>query len=139
MHPLDARAMIIRPLAAADGAQFRRLRLEALERHPEAFWESHAEFLRDDAAAVAARLADMAPPAAIFGAFVDEALVGSIGFAVEPRTKVRHKGRIWGVYVTAEQRRRGVAQCAEFEVCYSNWIALRANFKFKKHTRINLF
>ncbi len=44
--------MIIRPLAAADAAEFRELRLEALERHPEAFWESHAEAARLDVATV---------------------------------------------------------------------------------------
>jgi ribosomal protein S18 acetylase RimI-like enzyme len=102
--------MIIRPLAAADAAAYRHLRLEALRRHPEAFWESHAEFSRDDVAAVAERLAALATPEAIFGAFVDAALVGSIGFGVERRLKVRHKGVIWGVYVTAAARGRGIAR-----------------------------
>jgi RimJ/RimL family protein N-acetyltransferase len=102
--------MIIRPLAAADAAAYRHLRLEALERHPEAFWESHAEFSRDDVATVARRLAAVTVPEAIFGAFVDAALVGSIGFGVERRIKVLHKGVIWGVYVTAAARGRGIAR-----------------------------
>jgi hypothetical protein len=103
--------MIIRPLAAADAAEFRRLRLEALERHPEAFRESHAEAARLDVAAVAARLAAMVPPDAVFGVFTDDAMVGLTGFAVEPRAKVRHKGRVWGVYVTAAARGGACRPC----------------------------
>jgi RimJ/RimL family protein N-acetyltransferase len=102
--------MIIRPLAAAAAAAYRHLRLEALQRHPEAFWESHEEFSRDDVAAVAERLAALAPPETIFGAFADAALVGSIGIGVERRLKVQHKGVIWGVYVTQAQRGRGIAR-----------------------------
>jgi ribosomal protein S18 acetylase RimI-like enzyme len=108
--PLERRPMIIRPLAAADGASYRHLRLEALERHPQAFWEGHAELSRDNVATVAERLAALAPPEAIFGAFVDAALVGSIGLGVERRAKVRHKGVIWGVYVTQAARRNGIAR-----------------------------
>ncbi|MFT8243023.1 GNAT family N-acetyltransferase [Roseomonas sp. BN140053] len=98
----------IRALVAADGAAFRRLRLEGLALHPEAFGESHAEAAMQDEAAFAARLRDTAWPDAVFGAFDGSALVGLAGFVVTKREKARHKGQLWGVYVAADQRRQGV-------------------------------
>jgi ribosomal protein S18 acetylase RimI-like enzyme len=44
------------------------------------------------------------------GAFDRDILVGTATFKREPGLKERHKGRIYGVYVTPAQRRKGVGR-----------------------------
>ena len=46
----------------------------------------------------------------VMGAFDDEAFVGFARFVQEPGKKERHKGHVYGVYVTASHRGRGVAK-----------------------------
>jgi ribosomal protein S18 acetylase RimI-like enzyme len=43
------------------------------------------------------------------GGFDHDALVGMAMFVREPGLKERHKGHIYGVYVTAAHRHRGLA------------------------------
>jgi ribosomal protein S18 acetylase RimI-like enzyme len=45
----------------------------------------------------------------IWGAFVDEALVGCIGFRESGSVKTRHKGIVWGMYVQPAHCGRGIA------------------------------
>jgi ribosomal protein S18 acetylase RimI-like enzyme len=85
---------------------FRELRLEALERHPCAFAAAHDEELGQSAADVAERLAHQA----VFGGFVENGLVGLAGFATPAPAKKRHKGLLWGVYVRAGVRGRGLGR-----------------------------
>jgi ribosomal protein S18 acetylase RimI-like enzyme len=91
----------VRILGPEDAAAFRGLRLEALERHPCAFAAAHDEESGQSAAEIAERLARQA----VFGGFVDGALVGVAGFAAPALAKKMHKGVLWGVYVS--ERRRG--------------------------------
>jgi len=37
-------------------------------------------------------------------------LIGNIGFRREPQIKSRHKGTIWGVYLTPAYRGKGIAK-----------------------------
>ena len=46
----------------------------------------------------------------VVGAFADELLIGMAGFYREHQLKTRHKGAIWGVYVTPAYRGRGFAR-----------------------------
>ncbi len=48
------------------------------------------------------------PPDMVFGAFDGTTLIGVAGFLVEKGIKVRHKGPMWGVYVSAAWRGRAV-------------------------------
>jgi RimJ/RimL family protein N-acetyltransferase len=45
----------------------------------------------------------------VFGAFSD-GLVGIVGFFRRPEMKIRHKGTIWGMYVTPEARGMGLGK-----------------------------
>lgn len=92
--------LVIRLLSPADAAEFRRVRLEALLRHPEAFGASHAETVQRDEAHFAATLADNA----VFGAELDGRLVGTAAFSRQQAEKARHKALMWAVYVDAGQR-----------------------------------
>lgn len=100
--------LLLRALSSADAAEFRRHRLDGLERHPEAFGESLADATARDDAGYAARIAAMVPPDLILGAFAGDRLVGCTGFRVRPGAKKCHKGEAWGVYVAPEYRGRRV-------------------------------
>jgi ribosomal protein S18 acetylase RimI-like enzyme len=96
----------VKILGPEDAGAFRALRLEALERHPCAFAAAHEEESGQSAADVAARLASQA----VFGSFVDRALVGVAGFATPALAKKRHKGLLWGVYVGERLRGHGLGR-----------------------------
>ena len=70
----------------SDLPAYRVIRLEALQRHPEAFLSAY----EDEAAEALDTYKRMiaAPPSATFGCFVDDALVGIAGLIVSPRAKL---------------------------------------------------
>lgn len=102
----------IRPLRSDDGAQYRELRLTALRLQPEAFGSSFEEESLLDEGAFAERLAD----GRTFGAWSGEQLVGCAGLALREKTKLRHKGHLWGMFVRPEVRGRGLGKCLLREV-----------------------
>jgi ribosomal protein S18 acetylase RimI-like enzyme len=116
-HPVaigseDSMRFDLRMLGPEHADAFRALRLEALERHPCAFAAAHDEESGQSAADVAERLAAQA----VFGGFVDDALVGVAGFATPALAKKRHKGLLWGVYVRAPVRGRGLGRALVAQV-----------------------
>jgi ribosomal protein S18 acetylase RimI-like enzyme len=102
--------MEIRILTAEDANQWWRLRLEALERDPQAFSASTDQHQRLSLDDVRNRLGAGAQDSFVVGALQDGRLEGTAGFYRETGPKTRHKGRIWGVYVTPEKRRGGIGR-----------------------------
>ena len=102
----DNPAPQIRRLETPDAALYRDIRLEALQRNPEAFGSTfefeHAQPLSWFEAALG--------HAAIFGGFVDGALAGMAGFAAEESAKRAHKALLWGMYVRAAGRNLGLGK-----------------------------
>ncbi len=91
----------IRNLTTQDAAQFRELRLRALQEYPEAFGSSFEEeqtvTLEQTINVFSAR---QAPQNFVAGAFQEDGtLVGTIGFFQQSKRKLQHKGMIWGMYV----------------------------------------
>jgi ribosomal protein S18 acetylase RimI-like enzyme len=104
--------MEIRRLTGADVAAFRAVRSRALHEVPEAFNASADDFdARSDADIALMVGDDQTPPGnLVLGAFLDGQLVGLAGLRREMRTNVRHKAKLWTMYVAPEARGRGVGQ-----------------------------
>jgi len=102
--------MEIRLLTADDASEWLRLRLEALTNDPEAFSSSVEEHHALTPEGVRVRLGSSAEDSFVVGAFREGKLVGTVGFFRDKGHKNRHKGRVWGVYVTSKERGAGVAK-----------------------------
>ena len=102
--------MEIRFLTRDDANEWWRLRLEALQGDPAAFSssvEEHQALTQED---VRRRLGSEGGNFFVVGAFDDGRLQGMAGFHREQGPKTRHKGRVWGVYVTPGRRREGIGR-----------------------------
>lgn len=101
---------LIRPLTAADAADYRPLRLQALRDHPEAFGASYEDEVARSLEMTARRL-DGGPLNRVFGTFAGDDLLGTAGFIVPDRSaKSRHKGLLVGVHVAPAHRGRALGR-----------------------------
>jgi len=99
----------IRALTAADAEEYRRVRLESLRLHPEAFGASFEETAALDRAQIVERLST--PGLTRFGAFDEHgSLVGHVGLQIRSGAKERHKAALFSMYVDAAYRGTGLAQ-----------------------------
>lgn len=110
MSAAAAGQVTLRPLGPADVDAYRTLRGRGLAQHPDAFTSSADEEAGMSDEALARRLAgDPARPHdVVLGAFDGGTLVGLCGLDVDMRSKVRHKGHVFGMYVPAERSGGGV-------------------------------
>lgn len=102
--------MEIRFLTPDDAAEYSRLRLEMLQREPQAFSSSPEEHHSLSMAERRRRIGSAAEDQFIVGAFEDGRMFGAAGFHREKGPKTRHKGRVWGVYLAPEKRGQGLAR-----------------------------
>lgn len=97
--------LVIRRLGPADAEAYREIRLEGLERHPEAFgstYEDEAKLSLDD---FVRRVTEVPT----FAAERDGRLLGLVGLARESGVKRRHRGTLVRMYVRPEARGSGAA------------------------------
>ena len=97
---------IVRRLTAEDAEDFLALRLEGLSRHPEAFGADSAGDIALGMEEWRRRLTDNP----VFGGFRHDRLAAAAGMYRESREKMRHKGVLWGVYVTETARGVGLGR-----------------------------
>jgi len=98
--------MWIEQLDASHALDYRALMLEAYDLHPQAFTSSVRERAKMPLSWWEARLTSQLD--VVLGAFEDGRLAGIVGLAFEPREKARHKCTLFGMYVSAQVRQRGV-------------------------------
>jgi ribosomal protein S18 acetylase RimI-like enzyme len=98
---------MIRQLRDGDVEAFVELRREALLDSPLAFVASPSDDLFSSPGTVREQLW-RAPEAVILGAFRPR-LVGAVGLYRDRLLKSSHKAHLWGMYVTPNHRRQGVA------------------------------
>jgi ribosomal protein S18 acetylase RimI-like enzyme len=104
------RRLDIRALVESDAAVWWALRGESLEYEPYAFGRALDEHRATTVEAVAQRFRDAPAQSFHLGAFVYGDLIGMATFIREAGQKERHKGRVFGVYVTPAQRGKGVGR-----------------------------
>ncbi len=102
--------MQVRFLTPNDSDEYWRFRLEMLEGEPNAFSSSAEEHHSLDRNELHRRIGSVDAEQFIVGAFEGTRLFGAAGFHRDKGLKTRHKGRIWGVYVSPEKRGRGLAR-----------------------------
>lgn len=102
--------MDIRALTEADAEPFWRVRLRALQEHPEAFRRAPEEADPLDVLKRRFRTAGRGDEEFVVGAFDAGDLVGVVGCRREDGVKCRHAAIIWGMYVAPEARGRGVGR-----------------------------
>jgi ribosomal protein S18 acetylase RimI-like enzyme len=111
--------MHIRLLTVDDAEAFWHLRLEMLRNDPVSFADSTEEHETTTVDAVRQRLAESDPANNfVVGSFADGGLTGSAGFFRRPNNKERHKGHVWGVYVSPSQRGKGVGKALMLEIIH---------------------
>ncbi|MGG0177458.1 N-acetyltransferase family protein [Gottfriedia acidiceleris] len=101
--------MEIRKLIIKDLPEFIRLRSEGLTLSPEAFGESLEEY---ESKSIEQHTNNFPKTFDnfIIGAFDKGVLVGVAGFYQKRSEKMKHKGTIWGMYVTPDYRGKGVGK-----------------------------
>jgi ribosomal protein S18 acetylase RimI-like enzyme len=104
--------MEIRKLNSSDAEDYVRLRLEALRENPEAFVTTYEETVSIGHEALVQKTAKRLSSQEAFtiGAFVEERLVGVVTFMREQKTKQRHKGSVFAMYVTPSERGKGIGK-----------------------------
>jgi RimJ/RimL family protein N-acetyltransferase len=98
----------IRRLDPADAEAYRRVRLDALRLHPEAFAADFAEEAALGATQWAERL--QVPGFILFGGFAGDHLVGLVGLHLHSGAKQRHKAQLFSMYVDAGHRGTGLSR-----------------------------
>ena len=111
--------MQLRLLTADDAEAWWLLRLEMLRNDAASFADSVEEHQKTTVETARERFAAGEPKENfVVGAFAEDKLAGTAGFFRRKNNNERHKGHIWGVYVTPQLRGKGVARALMEEIIH---------------------
>ncbi|KYN63150.1 GNAT family N-acetyltransferase [Pantoea agglomerans] len=100
------KAFTVRRINESDLDDFRRVRLEALLLHPDAFGASYEDWSQKPATFFAEKLRTNY----VFGGFdLHNTIQGLIGLSFSTSPKLNHVATIWGMYVRAGMRGSGLS------------------------------
>jgi GNAT superfamily N-acetyltransferase len=89
-----------------DAAALRHLRLRSVQEEPIAFSVGYDEINETPIEAIIEHLQETD----VFGAWMEDKLIGMVGMQRAAGAKVRHRATIGGMYVIPERRRQGVGR-----------------------------
>lgn len=102
---------MIRILTETDAEIYWNLRLEALQKNPEAYVTTYEEAIQKEEPIQEVIKNLQGQNSHTFGAFDENnKLVGVVTLLTESKAALRHKGHIVGMYVSAQSRGRGYAR-----------------------------
>ncbi|MDZ7951205.1 GNAT family N-acetyltransferase [Nostoc sp. DedQUE09] len=101
--------MIVKKLTKYDAEDYRRIRLEALDKNPDSFGTTYQEEVIKTIEEFRARI-PIDNNNFILGCFEDKHLIAIVAFNQELRIKLRHKAYISSMYVQQEYRRKGIGK-----------------------------
>lgn len=102
--------ILIRQLKINDLDEFFKLRLESLQLAPTSFLSSYEDEKNNGPSFYENILKNKSNENVIFGAFVEDHLVGIIGIYQSHFKRLKHKATLWGIYVKPEQRKKEIAK-----------------------------
>jgi ribosomal protein S18 acetylase RimI-like enzyme len=136
---MEEQAVQIRHLRQEDFQIWKEIRLESVKNHPTSFGGSYEEeSLRSDE-----NWRGFLTSANVFGAFIQEKIVGCLGYYINDGEKAKHRAGVCGMYIRPEARGKGVGKvllqhvrdhAKEREVMQLHLTVLTTNY-----TAINLY
>ncbi len=96
--------LTIKILKNSDWKEWKNIRLEALKNHPTVFRDSY----NDEKLWSEKKFKDYLDEKEIFGGYLNNEIVGYIGFSSFKSEKMRHRGKFFSVYVKPENRKFGI-------------------------------
>lgn len=109
MSRLSGEAATVRPLTPTDAQTYWETRNQGLREFPDAFTTTYEEGVAIPPELLAERIKGMGDDF-VMGAFESGKLLGYAGFQRETRVKLRHKGKVLGMYVIPEARGTGLGR-----------------------------
>ncbi|TFE22577.1 GNAT family N-acetyltransferase [Cohnella luojiensis] len=106
----------LRRITKDEVKEFWRLRLEALRSDPGSFAASYEESVQQSIDSVKDRIGETDDNYIIGVYDAENTLVGMAGFRREQALKLKHKGLIWGVYVSSTHRNQGIGKLMLSEI-----------------------
>ncbi|MCF2946415.1 GNAT family N-acetyltransferase [Paenibacillus tarimensis] len=100
----------IKEIKQEDVGLYWDLRLEALKTNPEAFGATYEDSVKTPISEVVKRIQNESDNYILMAFTERDQAAGMVGFRREQGIKLKHKGMIWGVYVSPEYRGKGIAK-----------------------------
>lgn len=102
--------IFVRKLMSSDVDRFFDLRLESLQNNPSSFLSSYEEEKNAGPGFFDNILAMDDAKNVIFGAFINDGMVGILGVYRENMGQAAHKCNLWGMYVQPAYRKHGIGK-----------------------------